>query len=41
MGHPKMPEPRFSPRQVLDLIAYLKSIQLAAHAETARHQRGS
>jgi mono/diheme cytochrome c family protein len=31
-GHPRMPEFRFSPGQVADIIAYLKSIQTRQHA---------
>lgn len=36
VGHPEMPEFRFSAHEVLDIIAYLKSIQTDAHAQLIR-----
>jgi mono/diheme cytochrome c family protein len=34
-GHPEMPEFRFTPSEIDDLIAYLKSVQLNAEAKAA------
>ena len=34
-GHPQMPEFRFTPEEVSDIIAYLKSIQTNQHARAA------
>ena len=36
VGHPQMPEFRFSGREISDIIAYLKSIQTDAHAQAIR-----
>lgn len=33
VGHPEMPQFRFAPEEVSDIIAYLKSIQTNQHAE--------
>ena len=39
-GHPQMPEFRFSPAEVNDLIAYLRSIQQRQAASAAVHSDG-
>jgi len=39
-GHPQMPEFRFSPAEVNDLIAYLRSIQQREAASTGIHSGG-
>ena len=36
VGHPQMPEFRFSAEEVTDIIAYLKSIQTNQHAALTR-----
>ena len=36
VGHPAMPEFRFTAREVSDIIAYLNSIQTNRHASAAR-----
>ena len=41
VGHPQMPEFRFSPREILDIIAYLKSIQTDVHAKAAHQPLGA
>jgi len=38
-GHPRMPEFRFSPREVSDIIAYLQSIQTHQHSQAHRPAR--
>jgi mono/diheme cytochrome c family protein len=35
-GHPEMPEFRFSPSEIDDLIAYLKSVQTQAQAKASK-----
>ena len=39
VGHPQMPEFRFSGQEVRDIIAYLKSIQTYQHARLTRGER--
>ncbi len=39
VGHPQMPEFRFSGQEVSDIIAYLKSIQTYQHARLMRRER--
>ena len=38
VGHPQMPEFRFSAEEVSDIIAYLKSIQTSQHARLTPHK---
>jgi mono/diheme cytochrome c family protein len=40
-GHPEMPEFRFSPSEIDDLIAYLKSVQVDAQARLAPPSHGA
>ncbi len=38
VGHPQMPEFRFTAEEVSDIIAYLKSIQTSQHARLTPHR---
>ena|SRR5579864_1665391 len=38
VGHPQMPEFRFTAEEVSDIIAYLKSIQTSQHARLTPHK---
>jgi cytochrome c len=41
VGHPQMPEFRFSADEIRDIIAYLQSIQVKRRAETPGSRTGS
>lgn len=40
-GHPAMPEFRFNPREIGDIVDYLKSLNVARRVATPAHRAGS